>query len=127
MTRKAKQTKAAPKKKPKKAPKTPAPRVPRRTPVEDIAPEEQIVGAPLLGKVTAYEPKTRELTLELEEPLTVGDGLRVKGRATDLTQRVERLRVGERAVQSALAGETVSVEVADRVRPGDAVYKVRAA
>lgn len=105
----------------------PPPRAPRRTPVEEIAPEEQIVGAPLLGKVRAYDPKTREIELDLEEALTVGDGLRVKGRATDLTQRVERLRVGARAVQSALAGETVLVEVADRVRPGDAVYKVRTA
>ena len=29
--------------------------------------------------------------------------------------------------QSALAGEIVQIEVADRVRPGDAVYKVRSA
>jgi hypothetical protein len=107
--------------------KTAMPRAPRRTPVEDIAPEEQIVGAPLLGKVKAYDAKTREITLVLEEALTVGDGVRVKGRATDLIQRVERLRVGRRGVQSALAGETVLVEVADRVRAGDAVYKVRAA
>lgn len=104
-----------------------AARAPRRTPVEDIAPEEQIVGAPLLGKVRDYDPKTREIRLDLEEALTVGDGVRVKGRTTDLIQRVERLRVGRRSVQSALAGETVQVEVADRVRPGDAVYKVRSA
>ena len=103
------------------------PRAPRRTRIEDIAPEEQIVGAPLLGKVLAYDAKTREITLDLEEALTVGDGVRVKGRATDLIQRVERLRVARRSVQSALAGETVQVEVADRVRPGDAVYKVRPA
>ena len=103
------------------------PRAPRRTRIEDIAPEEQIVGAPLLGMVRDYDAKTREITLDLEEALTVGDGVRVKGRATDLIQRVERLRVGRRGVQSALAGETVSVEVADRVRPGDAVYKVRSA
>jgi hypothetical protein len=110
------------------AKKKPAPpRTPRRTRVEDIAPEEQIVGAPLLGKVRTYDAKTREITLDLEEALTVGDGVRVKGRATDLIQRVERLRVGARGVQSALAGETVHVEVADRVRPGDAVYKVRPA
>ncbi len=113
------------KKKTKKA--TAAPRVPRRTRIEDIAPEEQIVGAPLLGKVRDYDAKTHELTVDLEEPLTVGDGVRVKGRVTDLTQRVERLTVGERSVQSALPGEVVRVEVADRVRPGDAVYKVRAA
>jgi hypothetical protein len=104
-----------------------ATRAPRRTRVEDIAPEEQIVGAPLLGKVKNYDAKTREITLDLEEALTVGDGVRVKGRATDLIQRVERLRVGPRCVQSALPGETVQVEVADRVRSGDAVYKVRAA
>ena len=53
--------------------------------------------------------------------------MRVKGRSTDLTQRVERLRVGRRRVQSAMPGETVLVEVADRVRPGDAAYKVRPA
>jgi hypothetical protein len=100
---------------------------PRRTPVEEIAPEEQIVGAPLLGKVRAYDARAREMTLVLEEALTVGDGVRVKGRLTDLTQRVERMSVEGRAVQSALAGETAAVEVADRVRAGDAVYKVRAA
>ena len=106
----------------------PAPaRTPRRTPIEDISPEEQIIGAPFLGKVLSYDAKTREVTLDLEEAVTVGDGVRVKGRATDLIQRVERLRVGRRSVQSALAGETVELEVADRVRPGDAVYKVRAA
>ena len=115
---------------PKKSPprkKAAMTRAPRRTPVEDIAPEEQIVGAPLLGKVKAYDAKTREITLVLEEALTVGDGVRVKGRVTDLIQRVERLRVGRRGVQSALAGETVQMEVADRVRPGDAAYKVRTA
>lgn len=104
-----------------------APRAPRRTPVEDIAPEEQIIGAPLLGKVLAYDADTREITLDLEDSVTVGDGVRVKGRTTDLIQRVERLRVGARSVQSALPGEKVRVEVADRVRPGDAVYKVRTA
>jgi hypothetical protein len=103
-----------------------APR-PRRTPVEDIAPEEQIVGAPFLGKVKSYDEARGEIALSLEEPLTVGDGIRVKSRHTDLSQRVERLRVGRRSVQSALPGESVLVEVADRVRPGDAVYKVRAA
>jgi len=76
---------------------------------------------------SSRRPKTSEITLYLEEALTVGDGMRVKGRTTDLIQRVERLRMGRRGVQSALAGETVQVSVADRVNPGDAVYKVRPA
>ena len=96
-----------------------------RTPVTGISPDEQIVGAPLLGKVRAYDAKKGEMTILLEEPVSAGDAVRVKGRDTDLSQRVERLCVGKRCVQSALTGETVTLSVADRVRVGDAVYKVR--
>ena len=108
----------------KKEPR-PAAKPPRRTPVEALTPRQQIVGAPLLGLVRAYDARARRLTLRLEEPLSLGDTVRVKGRDTDLTQRVERLSVGRRSVQSALAGETAAFEIADRVRAGDAVYKVR--
>lgn len=96
-----------------------------RTPASGISPDEQIIGAPFLGKVRAFDAKTQEMTIRLEEPVSTGDALRVKGRDTDLSQRVERLVVGKRCVQSALAGETVLCSVADRVRVGDAVYKVR--
>lgn len=111
---------------PPKSPKKPRQAAPiRRTPVTGISPDEQIVGAPFLGKVKAYDPKRNEMTIRLEYPVSAGDALRVKGRDTDLSQRVERLAVGKRCVQSALAGETVSCSVADRVKVGDAVYKVR--
>lgn len=96
-----------------------------RTPITGISPDEQIVGAPFLGKVRSYDAKKGEMTILLEEPVSAGDAVRVKGRDTDLSQRVERLSVGKRCVQSALAGETVVLSVADRVRAGDAVYKVR--
>ncbi|MDX6770504.1 MAG: hypothetical protein SF051_13295 [Elusimicrobiota bacterium] len=112
------------KKKSRPAAKAKAPTVPTRTPVWDISPEEQLVGAPLVGKVRAYDAKTREMTVRLEEPLSAGDQLRVKGKVTDLTQRAEHIRVGRRAVQSALPGETAFVAVADAVRPGDAVWKL---
>lgn len=112
-----------PSSKPKKTPQPSA--LPRRTPITGISPDEQIVGAPFLGKVRAYDAKKNEMTILLEEPLSAGDALRVKGRDTDLSQRVERLCVGKRCMQSALAGETVVCSVADRVRVGDAVYKVR--
>ena len=102
-----------------------APKPLQRTPVSGISPDEQIVGAPFVGKVRAYDVKKHEMTILLEEPLSNGDAVRVKGRDTDLSQRVERLTVGKRCVQSALSGETVACSVADRVRVGDAVYKIR--
>ena len=112
-----------PSSKPLKRARKPAPL--QRTPVSGISPDEQIVGAPFLGKVRAYDAKKHVMTIVLEEPVSTGDAVRVKGRDTDLSQRIERLVVGKRCVQSALTGETVACSVADRVRVGDAVYKVR--
>ncbi len=96
-----------------------------RTPITGISPEEQIVGAPFLGKVRSYNAKRGEMTILLEDSVSTGDAVRVKGRRTDLSQRVERLSIGKLHVQSALPGETVVCSVADRVHAGDAVYKVR--
>ena len=110
---------------PAKPSKTPKTKPLRRTPVTGISPDEQIVGAPLLGKVLSYDAKKGEMTIRLEDSVSAGDAVRVKGRDTDLSQRVERLSLGKRCVQSALAGELVVLSVADRVRVGDAVYKVR--
>ncbi len=98
-------------------------RVPK-TPITDITPEQQIIGAQFLGKVKEFFSKIGVATLVLESPLAVGDTVRVKGHTTDLTQRVEKLEVDHAAVQSAAAGEGVGLLLADRVRPGDAVYKL---
>ena len=46
-------------------PKTSSPATPlRRTPISGISPDEQIVGAPFLGKVRAYDAKKGEMTIE---------------------------------------------------------------
>ncbi len=100
------------------------PTAPPRTPIADITPEQQIVGAALLGKVRHYFAKPGVLTLLLEAALSVGDTIRVKGHTTDLTQRVERIELDHVGVPSASAGEEIALAVADRVREGDAVYKL---
>lgn len=96
----------------------------RRTPISEISPDEQIVGAVFLGKVRAFDAGSGAFTISLEAALAVGESVRVKGSATDLTQRVERLSVGGQKVQSAIPGEEASVIAADPVRVGDAVYKL---
>lgn len=98
-------------------------RIPK-TPVSDISPEEAIVGAVFLGKVQAYSPDLGMMSLVLEAPLAAGDGMRIKSKTTDLTQRVERMEVEGGSAQSADAGEAVSIAVADKVKEGDAVYKI---
>lgn len=113
-----------PKKKKAPAKKKAAPKGPPKTPISEISPEEQIVGAVFLGKVKDYFQHASVIGLILEAPLAVGDTIRVKGHTTDLTQKVESIQVNLMAVQSAVSGEAVGVKVADRARIGDAVYKV---
>ena len=107
-----------------KARKKAAPPAPPKTPVWKITPEQQIVGAVFLGKVVDYYSQIGVVSLTLEAPLSVGDTIRIKGHTTDLTQPVEHMEVDHRSVASAAAGEGVGVKVADRVRAGDAVYKL---
>jgi len=111
------------KKRPAAKPEAPA-AAPAKTPIADITLEQQIIGAPFLGKVLNYFSHLGVFSLTLEAPLSVGDAIRIKGHTTDLTQKVERMQVNHLSVQSAAPGEPVAIQVADKVRPGDAVYKV---
>mgnify|MGYP001610320825 CR=1 FL=1 len=115
-------------KRPGKAPARKAARKPslpaRRTPVSRITPEQQIVGAVFLGKVINYYSHLRVAILVLEAPLAVGDTIRIKGHTTDLTQRIDSLQVAYQSVQSASAGEGIGLKLADKVRAGDAVFKI---
>ena len=95
-----------------------------KTPVSEITPEQQIIGATFLGKVQNYYSHLKVFALRLEAPLTVGYTIRIKGHTTDLTQKVEHLQVERLNMQSAAPGEAVAIPAADKVRLGDAVYKI---
>ncbi len=104
--------------------KTPVKNAVVRTPITDITPDQQIVGALFLGKVQNYFSEPQVFALTLEAPLAVGDTIRIKGHTTDLTQKVERMQVDRLSVHGGDPGEAVAIVAADRVRVGDAVYKV---
>jgi putative protease len=48
----------------------------------------------------------------------------VRGHTTDYYQRIDRIEVDHKAVETARAGQSVGVHVAQRVREGDVVWKV---
>lgn len=105
-------------------PKRPRQSAPSKTPIWRITPEQQIVGAVFLGKVEDYYAKVGAVSLTLEAALSVGDMIRIKGHTTDLTQRVEHMEVDRQSVAGAAVGEGVGIKIADKVRIGDAVYKL---
>ncbi len=54
----------------------------------------------------------------------VGDRLHIKGHTTDIEMTVESLQVEHAQVGEVGAGASVGTKVPDRVRAGDAVFKV---
>ena len=81
-------------------------------------PEEKI------GTVSDFFARPVVAAIELEGALKVGDKIHIKGHTTDLEVVVESMQIHNAQVSEAKAGDGVGVKVPDRVRKGDAVYKI---
>jgi putative protease len=77
-----------------------------------------------VGVVTHYFDHVGACVVVLEGPLRVGDTVHVRGHTTDFYQRVERLERDRVAIEEAGPGDEVGVQVSQRVRPHDAVYRL---
>jgi selenocysteine-specific translation elongation factor len=54
----------------------------------------------------------------------VGDRIHIKGHTTDMELTVGSMQINNVDVSEAKAGDAVGIKVTERVRRGDAVYKV---
>jgi translation elongation factor EF-1alpha len=78
-----------------------------------------------IGTVIDYFAKIGVLAFRVEEDaLKVGDTIHIKGHTTDLTEKVTSMQIDREAIEEAKIGDDVGIKVKDRVRKGDAVYKV---
>ena len=77
-----------------------------------------------IGKVSAFFAKPLVAGIDVTGQLKVGDRLHIKGHTTDLELSVDSMQIEGAAVTAAKVGDAVGVQVPDRVRPGDTVYKV---
>jgi len=78
-----------------------------------------------IGLVTHFYEHAGACVVKLEAgPLRVGDTIHVRGHTTDFYQRVDRLERDHVAIDAARVGEEVGVQVSQRVRAGDAVFKL---
>ncbi len=111
----------APKRRPA-APARPAKRP--KTGVAALPAEKQVAGGVLLGHVEDYFAQVSVMALKLLAPVSVGDMIRIKGHTTDITQKVESMQIEHQPVQTASAGASVGIKIADRARRTDVVYKI---
>jgi putative protease len=77
-----------------------------------------------IGRVTHYFKRIGVAVLDLNGGLKVGDIVHIQGHITDFTQLVESMEIEHQKVQSVGPGADVALMVNERVRTGDAVYKV---
>ena len=77
-----------------------------------------------VGEVTHFYDRLSVAVLRLTQPICVGDMLHLLGHRTDFRQTVESLQIEHQAVTEAAPGQDVAVKVAQRVHPGDKVFKV---
>jgi putative protease len=84
--------------------------------------EEELVE---IGRITHFFAKINVAVIELKAPLKVGDTIVIKGPTTDSQQVVDSMQIEHQNVQAALAGQSIGMKVAQRVRETDAVFKKR--
>jgi selenocysteine-specific translation elongation factor len=77
-----------------------------------------------VGKVSDFFAHPVVAGIELSGSLKVGDKIHIKGHTTDMELDVTSMQINNANVTEAKAGDSVGIKVTDRVRRGDAVYKV---
>lgn len=78
----------------------------------------------LIGEVSDFFARPVVAGIELTGNLKVGDKIHIKGHTTDMEFIVSSMQINNVDVTQAKAGDSVGVKVSERVRRGDAVYKV---
>ncbi len=78
-----------------------------------------------IGTVTHYFDRPHVAIVKVSEgQIALGDQIHIKGAHTDLTESVVSMEVEHKKIDTAKSGDEFGLQVADRVRTGDKVFKV---
>jgi putative protease len=76
-----------------------------------------------IGRVTHYFSHLSVAAVDLDQPLSVGDRIHIRGHSTDLEQTVASMEIDRAAVERAGPGDDVAIKVDDHVREHDLIYR----
>jgi len=78
-----------------------------------------------VGVVKNYFAKPGVAAIEVtEEELQIGDVVWFKGHTTDFKQEVNSIQEEKQTIDKAVKGQLIGIQVKERVRENDLVYKV---
>ena len=79
----------------------------------------------LIGTVVHYFKGPSVAVVRLAEgELAIGDRVRFHGHTTEFTEQITSMQVNHQKVERAQVGDEVAIQVTDRTRPHDQVFKV---
>ncbi len=77
-----------------------------------------------VGKVFAYFAKIGVAAINVtDDSIEIGDKLHFKGATTDYEEEIESMQIDKKEVDYVEAGKSVGIQIKNKVRPGDEVYK----
>ena len=77
-----------------------------------------------IGVISHYYNHLSVGIVELTAPLRTGDTIHIKGAHDDITQTVDSIEIEHEKVKSAAKGDSVGIEVSEKVHPHDKVFLV---
>lgn len=77
-----------------------------------------------IGRVAHFYTRIGVAVIELTASISVGDKILIKGANTNFEQTVESMQIEHKNVEHAETGQSIGLELKDRAREGDVVYKI---
>jgi putative protease len=77
-----------------------------------------------VGEVTHFFGKINVAVLDLSKDLKIGDPVHFLGHNTDFHQEISSMQIEHEEVTEGQAGTEVAVKVTQRVRRGDAIFRL---
>jgi len=82
------------------------------------------VAEKLVGRITHYYSRIGVAVVELTGTVKVGDTIRIKGGIRDFEQTIDSMEIEHQKVEVATKGQSIGLQVIEKVRENDLVYKV---
>jgi translation elongation factor EF-1alpha len=77
-----------------------------------------------IGEVIHFYGKIDVAVLRLSQKLQIGEMIHFLGRNTDFKQEITSMQIEHESVTEVKAGDEVAIKVIQRVRKGDAIFRI---
>lgn len=78
----------------------------------------------LVGRVSHYYNRIGVAVIEVTDTIKVGDTIRITGGIRDFEQTIDSMEIEHQKVEVATKGQSIGLQVIEKVRETDLVYKV---